>query len=211
MVVQVKVLKAFSGPTNYDHSSISFLVKSDYNLKEHINNAKEKLLKAMTKILENYKLEDHDVTFYHKLQVQDINKNIYLKTKRYELTNPKAALEDSSKELIAKGYANFKSHFINIIIKKDGIQYRMGTEEFSQICNTIMNDCININKTNNDKSSIFEDDTKEALFVDTTKKSRFDTYIKNIRSEEKRQRSRFKKQNERYLEILKKHINLLVS
>ena len=85
---------------------------------------------------------------------------------------------------------------------KDGTTLKISNDEYTKISNIIMNESIKINTMNNNKVT---------LFIDDVKKSRFDTYIKNIRLEEKRQRNRFKKQNERYLEILKKHINLLVS
>ena len=58
MTVQLKVLKGFR------QNSLSMIVKSDYELMDHLINAKEKLLAALNKIIDHYQLE---IYFYHKI------------------------------------------------------------------------------------------------------------------------------------------------
>ena len=58
------------------------------------------------------------------------------------------------------------SHFINFIIIKDDCKLRISDEDFRKISNTIMNESININTTNNNKANLFIDDAKESLFID---------------------------------------------
>ena len=54
MSSSVKLLKGFRNPINDEMNTLSLLVKSDLDLKEHLRNAKEKLLTALTCIIENY-------------------------------------------------------------------------------------------------------------------------------------------------------------
>ena len=157
MTVQLKVLKGFR------QNSLSMIVKSDYELMDHLINAKEKLLAALNKIIDHYQLE---IYFYHKIQVKIELDNYYLSTKEFKLTNPKVDLENSYKELISMGHNKAISHFINFIIIKGDCKLRISDEDFRKISNTIMNESININTTNSNKANLFIDDIKESLFID---------------------------------------------
>ena len=209
MVVQIKVLKGFNGPTNDEHNSLSLLVKSNYKLIDHVSNAKEKLLIALTKIIDRYNLE---IYFYHKLHVPWFGVHYYLSTKRYKLINPKLDLEDSSKELISIGYSKFKSHFINFIIIKDGTTLKISNDEYTKISNIIMNESIKINTMNNNKVTLFIDEkasNKKSLFVDEDDEDHFEKAFNNIRKRNSQLKKQIKIINEKYLTFLKQYLDYL--
>ena len=216
MVVQIKVLKGFNGPTNDEHNTLSLLVKSNYKLIDHVSYAKEKLLIALTKIIDRYNLE---IYFYHKLHVPWFGVHYYLSTKWYKLIDPKLDLEDSSKELISMGYSEFKSHFINFIIIKDGTTLKISNDEFTKISNIIMNESIKINTMNNNKVTLFIDDAKDvqfekasnkkSLFVDEDDEDNFEMAFNNIRKRNSQLKKQIKIINDKYLTVLKKYLDYL--
>ena len=53
MTVQIKLLRGFKNYINNEFNTMSFLVKSDLELKEHLSNAREKLLVSLTNIMDN--------------------------------------------------------------------------------------------------------------------------------------------------------------
>ena len=83
MTVQIKPLKGFKNYYNNEINTLSLLVKSEYDLLEHLSNAREKLLTSLTSIIDHHKT-DQDIYFYHKLQVSHGRRTNYLKTKRYK-------------------------------------------------------------------------------------------------------------------------------
>ena len=69
MTVQIKPLRGFSNPINNESNTLSLLVKSDYDLYEHLSKAKEKLISSLTCILNHFK--DSEINFYHKIQIKN--------------------------------------------------------------------------------------------------------------------------------------------
>ena len=74
MTVQIKPLKGYKNYINNEFNTMSLLVKSDLELKEHLSNAREKLLVSLTNIMDNYN-SNHIIYFYHKVQVLYGKKN----------------------------------------------------------------------------------------------------------------------------------------
>ena len=182
MTVQIKVLKGFNNPTNDEHNSLSLLVKSDYELIDHLRNSKEKILIALTKIIEHYQLE---IFFYHKLQVKIDLRPYYISTKRFKLSKPKLDLENSFKDLISMGHNKFTSHFINFIIIENGSTLRMSKDEFHIISNIIMND---------NKKSLFVDEDDKDQFEKTSNKEDDDDNFEKAFNNIRKRNSQLKKQ-----------------
>ena len=67
MSVQIKPLKGFSNPINNESNTLSLLIKLDYELYEHLNESKNKLILSLTSIFKYFK--DSEIKFYHKIQI----------------------------------------------------------------------------------------------------------------------------------------------
>ena len=154
MTVQIKPLKGFKNPINDEMNTLSLLVKSDLDLKEHLSKAKEKLLTALTCIMENYN-SNYIIYFYHKLQVLYENKTEYLSTKSYftDLGNLRRDLNSSIEEVLKMTYGKKTSHFVNVTIKLSDDVIELSKDEFSNLNWKIRS---NISKMNDE----------EILFVD---------------------------------------------
>ena len=66
MPVEIKLLKGFSNPINNESNTLSLLVKSDYELNEHLHESKQKLVISLTSIINHLK-DAQEINFYHKL------------------------------------------------------------------------------------------------------------------------------------------------
>ena len=154
MTVQIKPLKGFKNYLNNEFNTMSLLVKSDLELKEHLSNAREKLLVSLTNIMDNYN-SSYIIYFYHKVQVLYGKKTEYLSTKAC-LTKShtlKRDLNDSIKDLLKLAYGKLKSHFVNITILLNDKELNLSKDEF-----------INLNWKI--RSNLSKMDNKEPLFVD---------------------------------------------
>ena len=108
MTVQIKPLKGFKNYYNNEYNTLSLLVKSDYDLLEHLSKAKEKLLISLTSIIDHYK-NAQEIHFYHKLQTSLGRRCKYLTTKRYKpsLNSLRVDLDDSLESLISIAPSKF--------------------------------------------------------------------------------------------------------
>ena len=134
MTVQIKPLKGFKNPLNHELNTLSLLVKSNYNLQEHLSNAKEKILISLNSIMEYYK-SGQEIYFYHKIQVPHGYEKEYLKSKPYKLSldSLKVDLNDSLESLISFVPSKFDSHFINVIIIMDNETIELTADKFSKL------------------------------------------------------------------------------
>ena len=173
MTVQIKLLKGFKNPINNEMNTLSLLVKSDLNLKEHLSKAKEKLLTALTCIMEAYN-QNYIIYFYHKLQVIYENKTEYLSTKAY-LTNScnlKRDLNSSVEEVLKMTYGKKTSHFVNLRIKLNDDVIELSKDELSNLNWKIRS---NISKMNNEEILFVNDNVKQI------KKNEKETSVKPIK------------------------------
>ena len=154
MTVQIKPLKGFKNHINNEFNTMSLLVKSDLELKEHLSNAREKLLVSLTNIMDNYD-SSYIIYFYHKVQVLYGKKTEYLSTKAcFTKSNTlKRDLNDSIKDLLKLAYGKLKSHFVNITILLNDKELNLSKDEF-----------INLNWKI--RSNLSKMDNKEPIFVD---------------------------------------------
>ena len=134
MSSSVKLLKGFRNPINNEMNTLSLLVKSDLDLKEHLRNAKEKLLTALTCIIENYE-GNNVIYFYHKIQVLYERKTEYLSSKDYitNLVNLKIDINNSIEEVIKMTYGKKTSHFVNVTIKSNDDVTELSQKEFKDL------------------------------------------------------------------------------
>ena len=194
MTTQVKLLKGFKNYLNGENNTLSLLVKSSHELNEHLRESKQKLLISLTSIINHYK-DAQKIHFYHKLQVPKRNISDYISTKWYELSfnSLKINLDDSFKNVISMCPNTIYSHFINVIIKKDDKVIKLSDDKFNKLNHII-------------RSSIARINNNELSFVDDNP---FERYMMEI----KRRESHIKKQtkiiNEKYLSVLKQHIEYL--
>ena len=194
MTVQIKPLKGFKNHYNHEHNTLSLLVKSNYDLQEHLSNAKKKLLISLTSIMDHYK-SGQEIYFYHKLQVSKGRRTDYLKTKRYKssLNSLKVDLNNSLESLISFPPSKFVSHFINVIIVIDNETIELSDDKFHELNHIIRSKLSNIN---NNKLSFVDDEP-------------FGKYMMEI----ERRKSYIKKQtkiiNEKYLHVLRCHMEYL--
>ena len=173
MTVQIKLLKGFKNPINDEMNTLSLLVKSDLNLKEHLSKAKEKLLTALTCIMEAYN-QNYIIYFYHKLQVIYENKTEYLSTKAY-LTNScnlKRDLNSSVEEVLKMTYGKKTSHFVNLRIKLNDDVIELSQKEFKDLNLKLISALSKMNK-----DYLFIDEEK----VKTIKKNKKETSVKPIK------------------------------
>ena len=192
MSVQIKPLKGFSNPINNESNTLSLLVKSDYELYEHLNKSKKKLIPSLISIL-NY-FRDSEIKFYHKVQIPMKHNNYtFITSKCYKLSldSLKVTIDDSLKDVIESCPNSYTSHFVNIFVKKNGDIISLNNDGFIKL-NHIIRCAINNNHiykfSNND------------LFEKTMMKiEKNDTYILK----------QTKIINKKYLRILRHHIDYL--
>ena len=200
MTVQIKPLKGFKNYINNELNTLSLLVKSDLELKEHLSNAREKLLVSLTNIIDNYD-SNYDIYFYHKIQVSNGRKIDYLRSKAYKtkLYSIKIDLNASIENLLRIAHGEFVSHFLNITIYLNDKELELSKDEFSKLNWKIRsklskinseehnfiddNDVEPIEKKNKKTKSLFIDD--DSLFIDD------DVKVEPIKKNNKKTKSLF--------------------
>ena len=200
MTAQIKALKGFKNYYNNELNTLSLLVKSDYDLLEHLSKAKEKLLISLTSIIDHYK-NAQEIYFYHKLQVSQGRRADYLKTKRYKssLNSLKVDLDDSLENLISIAPSEFVSHFINnVIIVKDNVTIELSDDKFHELNHIIRSKLTTINN----KGSYFIDD-------DGDDDEPFEQCMMEIKKMASHIEEQIKIVNEKYLHVLRLHMKRL--
>ena len=179
MTVQIKPLKGFKNYMNGEHNTLSLLVKSDCKLQEHLSNAREKLLASLTSIIDHYN-SNHDIYFYHKLQVPNGRRRTdNPKTKAYKtkLDSLKIDLNVSIKDLLRIANCEFSSHFVNITILLNNEELELSKDEFIKLNWKI-------------RSALSKINSEECVFVDDNnvepikKKYKKDVVVKPIKKKE---------------------------
>ena len=195
MTVQIKPLKGFKNYLNGEYNTLSLLIKSDYELHKHLSKAKKKLLISLTSIINHYK-DSQKIHFYHKLQVPLGRRCDYLTTKWYKLSlnSLKVNLDDSLESLISIAPSKFNSHFINIIIEKDNEVIKLSDDKFHKL-NHIIRSALTV--INNKKLSFVDDDVP------------FEKAMMNIKERGLHIKKQTKIINEKYLSVLKQHLEYL--
>ena len=173
----VKLLKGFRSPITEEMNTISLLLKSNLDLKEHIKSVRVKLLKALTCILENYG-RNYNVYFHHKIVVLCGRNNEYPSTNEYltSLANLKKNLNSSLNHAIRMTYGKKKSsHFVNIRMESNGKVVELSKREFIELNSKIISAISMIN----DECLFIDDNEKpikkaiqsdECLFIDDDEK-----------------------------------------
>ena len=164
MTVQIKPLKGFKNYYNGEYNTLSLLLKSDYELKKHLSNAREKLLTSLTSIIDHYNSNsNHEVYFYHKLQVLNGRRTDYLKTRAYKtkLDSIKIDLKASIENLLSIAHSGFVSHFVNVTILLYDEALELSNDEFSKLNWIIRSKLSKINNEDHD----FVDENNEGPFV----------------------------------------------
>ena len=144
--------------------------------------------------MDHYK-SGQEIYFYHKLQVSKGIRTDYLKTKLYKssLNSLKVDLNNSLESLISFAPSKFVSHFINVIIVIDNETIELSDDKFHELNHIIRSKLSNIN---NNKLSFVDDEP-------------FEKYMMEI----ERRKSYIKKQtkiiNEKYLHVLRCHMEYL--
>ena len=133
MPVEIKPLKGFSNPINNESSTLSLLVKSDYELNEHLHKSKKKLLISLTSIINHLK-DAKEFYYYHKLEVPYLGKSNYSRTRYYKISNSlERDLNDSIKDVIRLSPNVFYSHFVNIVLKKNNEVLKLKLDNFLEL------------------------------------------------------------------------------
>ena len=157
MPVEIKPLKGFSNPINNESNTLSLLVKSDYELYEHLNESRNKLISSLNSILNYFK--DSDIKFYHKVQIPlKFNNNTFITSRCYKLSfdSIKVTIDNSLKDVIESCPNSFTSHFINIFVKKNGDTIILNNDKFIEV-NHIIRDAISNNHIYNfSNNNLFE-------------------------------------------------------
>ena len=226
MTAQIKPLKGFKNPLNHELNTLSLLVKSNYNLQEHLSNAKEKILISLNSIMEYYK-SGQEIYFYHKIQVPHGYKKEYLKSKRYKssLDSLKVDLNDSLESLISFVPSKFDSHFINVIIIMDNETIELTADKFSKLNWIIRSKLTKINNEDlhfdeepleknpinmNNKLSLFIDDNGDDQFektpININDDDPFEKAMINARSIDLRLKRDIKIVNKKYINYLKLYV-----
>ena len=192
MSVSIKPLKGFSNPINNESNTLSLLVKSDYELYEHLNESRNKLISSLNSILNYFK--DSDIKFYHKVQIPlKFKNNTFITSRCYKLSfdSIKVTIDNSLKDVIESCPNSFTSHFINIFVKKNGDTIILNNDKFIEV-NHIIRDAI----SNNHIYNFSNNNPFEKIMTKTDKKNRYiDKQSKIV--------------NKRYLSVLKQHIEYL--
>ena len=192
MPVEIKPLKGFSNPINNESNTLSLLIKSDYELYEHLNESRNKLISSLNSILNYFK--DSDIKFYHKVQIPlKFNNNTFITSRCYKLSfdSIKVTIDNSLKNVIESCPNSFTSHFINIFVKKNGDTIILNNDKFIEV-NHIIRDAI----SNNHIYNFSNNNPFEKIMTKIDKKNRYiDKQSKIV--------------NKRYLSVLKQHIEYL--
>ena len=192
MPVEIKPLKGFSNPINNESNTLSLLVKSDYELYEHLNESRNKLISSLSSILNYFK--DSDIKFYHKVQIPlKFNNNTFITSRCYKLSfdSIKVTIDNSLKDVIESCPNSFTSHFINIFVKKNGDTIILNNDKFIEV-NHIIRDAI----SNNHIYNFSNNNPFEKIMTKIDKKNRYIDKQSEI-------------VNKRYLSVLKQHIEYL--
>ena len=169
MPVEIKPLKGFSNPINNESNTLSFLVKSDYELYEHLNESRNKLISSLNSILNYFK--DSDIKFYHKVQIPlKFNNNTFITSRCYKLSfdSIKVTIDNSLKDVIESCPNSFTSHFINIFVKKNGDTIILNNDKFIEV-NHIIRDAI----SNNHIYNFSNNNPFEKIMTKIDKKNRY--------------------------------------
>ena len=190
MPVEIKPLKGFVNPINKETNTLSLLVKSDYDLYEHLSKVKGKLISSLTCILNHFK--DSEINFYHKIQIKN---SIYKTTKCYKssLISLKKDIDDSIKYAIDICPNSHMSHFVNIFAEKNGNTIMLNNDEFNELNRLI-------------RSSISHINNDQCLLVDNIP---FEGDMMKIESSNAYIVKQSKIINEKYLHILRQHFKYL--
>ena len=192
MSVSIKPLKGFSNPINNESNTLSLLVKSDYELYEHLNESRNKLISSLNSILNYFK--DSDIKFYHKVQIPlKFKNNTFITSRCYKLSfdSIKVTIDNSLKDVIESCPNSFTSHFINIFVKKNGDTIILNNDKFIEV-NHIIRDAI----SNNHIYNFSNNNPFEKIMTKIDKKNRYiDKQTKII--------------NKKYLHILRQHMEYL--
>ena len=191
MTVQIKPLKGFKNHINNEENTVSLLVKSDYELNEHLAKSKQKLVISLTRII-NYLNEAPDIYFYHKVGTPFNWRAAYSRTRCYKISTNSLErdIDDSFKDVIRLSSNKFTSHFVNVVAKKNNEVIKLDKDNFLELNHIIRNAISNI--------KIYE-------FVDYIP---FEKYDKN-RKKDIYIDKQIKIVNKRYLSVLKQHIEYL--
>ena len=192
MSVQIKPLKGFSNPINNESNTLSLLVKSDYDLYEHLDESRNKLISSLNSILKYFK--DSNIKFYHKVQIPlKFNNETFITSRCYNLSfdSIKVIIDNSIKDVIESCPNSFSSHFINIFVKKNGDTIMLNNDKFIEV-NHIIRNAI----SNNSIYDFLNNDPFEKMMRKIDKK---DTYLVN----------QTKIINKKYLRILRRHVEYL--
>ena len=223
MTVQIKPLKGFKNPLNHELNTLSLLVKSNYNLQEHLSNAKEKILISLNCIMDYYE-SGQEIYFYHKIQIPYGYKKEYLKSRRYKssLDSLKVDLNNSLESLISFVPSKFDSHFINVIIIMDNETIELSADKFSKLNWIIRSKLTKINNEDlhfdeeplekipinmNNKLSLFIDDNGYDQFEkNPINNDPFEKAIINARAIDLQLKRDIKIANKKYINYLKLYI-----
>ena len=147
MTVQIKPLRGYVNQFNHEMNTLSLLVKSDYDLHKHLSEANEKLISSLTCIIKHFK--DSEINFYHKIQIREGKKSIYMKTKCYKpiLNSLKRDINDSIKQAIEMCPNSYVSHFVNIFAKNNGNTIKLDNDEFNSLNHAIRTSISHINNS----------------------------------------------------------------
>ena len=194
MSLEIKPLLGFENHYNGKTSTLSLLVKSDFELDKHLQKSKQKLAISLTSIINMFK-DAQKIHLYHKLGVPHHCMGVYyLKTTYYRISldSLDKDLDDSLKEVLKMCSNKFRSHFVNIIVMKDDEVLKLNNNKF-QKANHIIRSAIST--INNNKYS-FEGGPYEKTMLKIKKKNRcINKQTKTI--------------NEMYLSVLKQHMEYL--
>ena len=225
--VQIKTLKGFINYVNGEHNTLSLLVKSNYQLNDHLQESRQKLILALTSIINHYK--GAQLHFNHKLQVSLGNRYDYITTKAYALTQNmlKENLDNSFETAISICPNKFDSHFVNIAVKENNTLVKLSDGEFNKLNNVIrssikqLNDDLFVDNVPLEKPTkiekercLFVDDVplenstnnEKYLYVDDVP---FEKAMRKIEKENARIKEQTKIINERFINALRQHIEYL--
>ena len=193
MPVEIKLLRGFKNPINNENNSMSLLVKSDLDLKEHLISAEEKLRVSLNSIFQNY-YSNHITYFYHKLQVLYENKKEHLCSKTYftDIGNLKRDLNASLKETLRIAYGKKISHFVNVTIRLNDHVIELSQEEFKDLNLKLRSDLSKMN----DKKALFVDYNNEDLIIPPPEQFRDGYKPKPLKKKEKNNSKPIKKETD---------------
>ena len=172
MSVQIKPLLGYVNPMNSENNTLSLLIKSNYQLREHLSNSLNKILSALKSIMEKYDSK-YTMYFYHKIRILCDNKKDpkYHRSKKYAMIakNLEIELRNSFVDILRKNFGKLLSHFINIKISLNDETLVLDAQEFTNLNWLIRDRLAKINDViptfNNGEGNIVKD-SNESLFID---------------------------------------------